>query len=84
MKKSQRIMEGEGIIIKTGGEYRFVMRIGRIGKIFQLFKGREVIKINEEAKNLTELQNKLRGAAKIMARELGISHVVNLNSETFY
>ena len=81
MKKTQRPIEGEGIIIKTDGEYRFVMRIG---KILQPLGGREVVRINEEAKSLTELQDKLRKAAKRRARELGIGHIINLNSESFY
>jgi K+/H+ antiporter YhaU regulatory subunit KhtT len=81
MKKTKRTIEGEGIIIKTDGEYRFRMRIG---KILQSLGGREVVRISEEAKSLTELQDKLRKAAKRRARELGIGHIINLNSESFY
>jgi len=81
MEKTKCTIEGEGIIIKRDGEYRFVMRIG---KILQSLGGKEVVKISEEAKSLTELQNKLREAAKRRARELGIGHIINLNSESFY
>lgn len=82
MKKTQRIIEGEGIIIKTDGEYRFRMWTG---KILQSLGGKEVVRISEKAKSLTELQEKIRESAKRRARELGIGHIVNLNSsESFY
>jgi len=81
MKKTQRTIEGEGIIIETDGKYRFIMRMG---KILQSLGGREVVRISEEAKNSIELQDKIREATKRRARELGIGHVINLNSESFY
>jgi len=81
MKKTKRIIEGEGIIIKTNGNYRFRMWIG---KIPQSLGGKEIVRISEEAKSLAELNAKLRESAKRRARELGIGHIINLNSESFY
>ena len=81
MKKTKHTIEGKGIIIKTDGDYRFVMWIGRI---LQPLGGKEIVRISEEAKNLTELQAKLRESAKRRARELGIDHIINLDPEFFY
>ena len=75
-------IKGEGIIINTDGKYRFVMWTGKVLQRF--FGGKEIVRISEEAGSLTELNAKLREAAKRRARELGIGHVINLNSESFY
>lgn len=79
--KKKRPVEGEGIIIEKDGKYRFVMRMG---KILQSFGGKEVVRISEEAESSIELQDKLREAVRRRANELGIGHIVNLNSESFY
>jgi len=82
MKKTKRTIEGRGIIIKTNGDYRFLMWIGGI---LQSLKGKEIVRVSEEAKNLTELNAKLRESVKRRVRELGIiDHIINLDPELFY
>lgn len=79
--KKPKIIEGEGIIIRMNDEHRFIMRVG---KILYPPWGKEVVRVNEEAKNRTELRTKLKEVAKKRARELGIKYVVNLDPELFY
>ena len=82
MKKPKNAIEGEGIIIKMGGKYRFIMRIG---KILQPLPGKELVRVRGKAGNLTELRSRLKETAKKRAQELGIqTHIFNLDPEFFY
>ena len=81
MKKPKYPIEGEGIIIKMGNEYRFIMRVG---KILYPPPGKEIIRFSEGAKNPAGLKTKLKEVAKKRARELGIRYVTNLDPEPLY